>query len=1057
MCGLGFKRRLTPGAGDSRHPRRFTGHLAARMVLSISSYGKQFLQCLLVGFCILGPDPCSAALSPADSAWALTARGRYEEAEVATKRILSQEADEPLAIYCLALALHELERDEEATDFFHQMAKGDGAPYIEELGTGCIELLGRQPATAESLLSNALLVYESRKDLMGELVLREQIGWACLRQEHWSDAESSFAAALKISDQLANALSTTHLHIGLGMTFKDRSRSGEGDYIEIAVEHLETAIRGAREHDLPQWEMEALFALSIIRRWQNNIDDCLNLRRAALEASERTQDLTWRIEGCQRVAAILLMRQELSEAAQLLHKARRMAREIDRPQEAGWVVLSLGHIAYLTGELERAREFFEESYRIGQTYSLMELSTASLTNLGVVLIDQERFEEAQHHFLQALDLCRQMHNKRGEVQILQNLGSCHYQRGDTDKALSHLEQASQIAGTIRGNVGVTQAYLTRDIGFCHLSKKNWEKAQEAFRQAVELGAEMGLGGFSEDIYWGLALATAAQGDSELALTFLADAMADRESLRERLAGSARVQSSFFGRKELYYHMAIDLLFELHQRNPEAGYDQKAFEIAQRTKSRSFLDMLAEAEVELRSRADPLYQDREAEILNRIEELFQQQLEATGSDSIRILADIASLEQELDFLEQELRMSDPRYAELQYPRPSTLKNLQEDILRKGELVLEYIMGDSAAYLWKITEDSFGFYKLPMGSELEESVRNIFPLLSDYNLLGPDPAYFASAAVKLSQILLSPVESDLDKATRVIIAPHGILYYLPFEIMPVRTGFNPADITEFGDFPYLVLTKDVIYTPSASALARLGDHGTVARPASEKGLLIIGDPILPKGDEMGIFARAVLGKEASPLPYAGEEIAGLESLFGNGQCRVLRGREAVSANLKQWGAEHDFRLLHLATHGIFNERRPRYSGLLLTPQVKMGDDGFLSVAEVFALDLPCDQVVLSACSSALGEQVSGEGLLGLTRAFLYSGARSVVAALWEVSGRATSIFMQDFYREISLSTQPDRAQALARAKRRMIRRGAGPDGLTYSHPFCWSAFILTGNPE
>jgi len=210
-------------------------------------------------------------------------------------------------------------------------------------------------------------------------------------------------------------------------------------------------------------------------------------------------------------------------------------------------------------------------------------------------------------------------------------------------------------------------------------------------------------------------------------------------------------------------------------------------------------------------------------------------------------------------------------------------------------------------------------------------------------------------------------------------------------------------------------------------------------------------------MGLFTRAVLGNDVSPLAYAAEEINGLKALFDDRSCHVLSGREAVISNLKQIAVNRDFHLLHLATHGIFNERRPRYSGLIMTPQSEVGDDGFLSIAEVFALDLPCDQVVLSACSSALGEEVNGEGMLGLTRAFMYSGAKSVVAALWEVSGKATSSFMLDFYQEISESNHSDRAGALAEAKRRMIRKGTGPDGVTNSHPFCWSAFTLTGDPR
>jgi CHAT domain-containing protein len=480
----------------------------------------------------------------------------------------------------------------------------------------------------------------------------------------------------------------------------------------------------------------------------------------------------------------------------------------------------------------------------------------------------------------------------------------------------------------------------------------------------------------------------------------------------------------------------------------------AFEVAQRAKSRSFLDMLAEAEVELRCRAAPEYREREREILGRIEELFARQEAAAGGDSIRIRAGIAGLEQELDFLEQDLRRSDPRYTELQYPQPAGLDDLQDGILKPGELFLEYMLGDSAAYLWKLTQDAFSFHKLPRGREIDSMVRRILPYLSDYNILGSEAAYFAAAATDLSQVLLKPVESDLAQCERLLIAPHGILYYLPFEILAGEPPAEPAQIENFAQFPFLVSKLDFVYFPSAGALARMRESPRGPQASAQRELLVIGDPQLPEAGEMSLFARLALSGEAAAPPYAGEEIEMLAGLFGEGAL-VLRGPEAVAGRLAETGTTPGFRLIHFATHGLFNEHRPRYSGLVLSPAPGSGDDGFLSLGEVFSLDMPCEQVVLSACSSALGEQVSGEGILGLTRAFIYSGARSVVAALWEVAGQATSFFMRDFYSEIAVAG--DRAAALAEAKRRMIRRGDGGDGLDYSHPYFWSAFVLTGRAE
>jgi CHAT domain-containing protein len=171
-------------------------------------------------------------------------------------------------------------------------------------------------------------------------------------------------------------------------------------------------------------------------------------------------------------------------------------------------------------------------------------------------------------------------------------------------------------------------------------------------------------------------------------------------------------------------------------------------------------------------------------------------------------------------------------------------------------------------------------------------------------------------------------------------------------------------------------------------------------------------------------------------------------------VLAGADADLAHLRGSAAKGPYRYVHFATHGVFNETRPQYSGLVLGPGE--GDDGFLTTAEVFTLELDCDQVVLSACSSALGEQVTGEGLVGLTRGFLFAGARSVVAALWDVSGASTAAFMREFYGLLAGGGDNDRAGALAEVKRRLLLEGSEDSGRqgTICHPYFWAAFVLNG---
>jgi CHAT domain-containing protein len=430
---------------------------------------------------------------------------------------------------------------------------------------------------------------------------------------------------------------------------------------------------------------------------------------------------------------------------------------------------------------------------------------------------------------------------------------------------------------------------------------------------------------------------------------------------------------------------------------------------------------------------------------------------------RIEAEIARLEQEMDLLEAELRQADPRYAELRYPRPSTLAEVQDQVLEAGELLLEYALGDSASYLFAVTKTSFRFCRLPARPTLEAQVHQLLPMLRDYNILGDDPTYFVAAACTLGRNVLAPVLAELTRADEVIIAPGGILHYLPFEALLIDAHASPESATpsrsKFADLPYLALVADVAYVPSVSALARLRAGASTAGTTPTADLLLVGDPEPPPTGEQSIFAQAVGSGATVALPHGAEEIAGLRSLYPGPRSVVLSKAKATLAEIKRGSERGPYRFVHFAAHGIFNEQRPQYSGLLLSSDDTTGDDGFLTTTEVFGLDLECEQVVLSSCASALGEHVSGEGLVGLTRGFMYAGAQSVLAALWDVAGWSTAAFMADFYTDLARTPDHDRVHALAEAKRRMIKGNsdtAGAQGeITLAHPYFWAAFVLMGD--
>ncbi|MBD3337293.1 MAG: CHAT domain-containing protein [Candidatus Eisenbacteria bacterium] len=297
-------------------------------------------------------------------------------------------------------------------------------------------------------------------------------------------------------------------------------------------------------------------------------------------------------------------------------------------------------------------------------------------------------------------------------------------------------------------------------------------------------------------------------------------------------------------------------------------------------------------------------------------------------------------------------------------------------------------------------------------------------------------------------------ELGDHSQILIAPHGALHTLPFEALFIEEIASAEDYPGFSALPFLIHEGDVSYAPSGTFLrqSRRGRRGS--REETQRGVLLVGDPARKPESDGTVFFRAATSRSPGPLPHARREIEGVKRINGGASVTLLTGAKATRGNLEEALGGRTFDVIHFATHGVFNAARPRFSGILLAPD-PAGVSGFLDLETIFGLQLDCELVVLSACSSALGEHIRGEGLVGLTRAFLYAGARAVVASLWSVSGRATADLMVDFSRarESGLASGP--ASALARAKRDRLAAAAGkssaPARLREAHPYFWSPFI------
>jgi len=438
-----------------------------------------------------------------------------------------------------------------------------------------------------------------------------------------------------------------------------------------------------------------------------------------------------------------------------------------------------------------------------------------------------------------------------------------------------------------------------------------------------------------------------------------------------------------------------------------------------------------------------------------------QLSAADEDArLQLLAQLDAVRQRQDDVRAQVRAASPQLAELRYPEPLDLAATHQ-ALDAGSVLLEFSFGPSSGHLFAIGpgSESFVVYPLPIGeAALREEVEQLRRLVERGRL---DPALLADTASRdalttvsrsLSETLLGPARAELAACSRLIVVPDG-----PLHLLPLAALLDPAAQYE----RHLAEAKPVSVVASATVLAQLKAE---RRPPREAQLAAFGDPQYPSAASGAVLAGPEQtrrgGLPLEPLPATRVEVEGLGELF-KGHTTLWLGADATEERAKTVGQEYT--VVHFAAHGLVDERHPLSSALALTipEQILEGqDNGLLQAWEVFEqVRLDADLVVLSACATALGKEVAGEGILGLTRAFQYAGARSVLASLWSVADESTAELMRQFYANLQAGMPKD--AALQQAQIAFIHgpvtvgRGEAGVGRDLSHPFYWAAFELYGD--
>ena len=644
------------------------------------------------------------------------------------------------------------------------------------------------------------------------------------------------------------------------------------------------------------------------------------------------------------------------------------------------------------------REVAEESAKL----SYQDLEAAALKNLAVLLLEQtyrapasERTRAAR----EALSLFGAARDLLSEQNVVVEVAGCllgiarSYRRlGETEQATLHAEEALALARKAR--------------------------ARELERQILTL-----LGALVADLDLDRAIA-----HYETALTIV-------EQQRKALS-SRDLRSSFFSRRRQPYVDAALLLLQKEARAPGSGYAEQSFLLSERAKARALVDYLEAAGVDSRpSQAPEVWKRfRDAEkLLNLRERQWKRRLTSGDSSAVEAAKQAAeAARRDLDQVTGELARADPRLAVLTGGRTASLPEIRQRFAGPGAVLIAYLLGEEESLVYAMTAEELLVRRLPAKRAIEAEVERFVAALAAGDL----PASSALAepgAQRLGTLLLEPVAETLGSARTVHVVGDGVLHGLPFAALRVGSKL-------------LVETHNLVQLPSASASVLLSEN---AESRNLEAALLVGGASNSKdaarGDALasGSAVRAA-PPNLRPLRYSASEIAAVRALWP-GSAVVLTGTEAsVDGVLGQ--ALDRFGLLHFAVHAVLDVRRPGASGLVLaSPEEEEGV--ILGARDLYRLSLNADLVTLSACRSALGRPIEGEGFNGLTTAFLYAGARNVLATLWSVDDQATAAFMKVFYSGLIR----DRLAASEALRQAQLALRASPD---YAGDYYWAPFVLIG---
>lgn len=814
-------------------------------------------------------------------------------------------------------------------------------------------------------------------------------------------------------------------------------------------------------------------------------------QRDSKESVRQSPETAKRAEELFQEAWLLSGPKDRELARAQLQEAMRLWVQVREPGKAAKAALQMGDRDKQARKYQDALYYYQQGLEVKLLPG--SVRAAALIAIARLFADLYQRNFAQRYFNEALDHARRIHDLSAQMLALTGLANLHHQQGESQQALNYIAQAQQLNRQSKADAAPDLLYLLGQIkqeaGLVKEAKAAFEDALAIYKQTDDTGGQVRVLCSVSELFLLTSQKQAALEQAEQAVKLADDqakravSHAGRVSARDlqwrawlsrarsayALGRNALASKSYLGalnhlegvwwtvysatetsaiafREETQaaYREYVDLLVE-------QGQFKEAYEWIDGAKARTLLNITKVGQMAALSETS-----KQAASL-------REQSQAIARLRLQLLASSLSPERQAN-LQKEIKEAEDERQEKQvikelegssnrlvWSKLANAEQMQAKMAKDHATLAEYSLGETRSFLWLFTQGELFFEILPSRKEIEKEVKSYIDSLAappNHLFMANDLARLRKQAEQLFTTLFGGLAKQIEPGQRLIVIPDGLLHYLPFEAL-IHNG------------RYLVEDHEISTNASASMLNLWPDSASKVDGGDQLELFAVGDPVyeleaLTSGGkgaktDLSNLARQMIkarGIRLSSLPGTRNEVKDIAALFPASRSKVLLGKESTEEAIKREPLGR-YRRLHFATHSLVDEKSPLHSAVVLTPGDGAEEDGVLEASEISRLNLDCDLVVVSACQTGRGQLLSGEGIVGLSRAFIQAGARAVVVSLWNVSDVSTGQLMKSFYQKLTEGLS--NVAALRKAKLQLLNSGKPT-----RHPYYWSSFVMMGKP-